>query len=208
VSKKKPAPKLMSLREFARRRGVSPEAVSKAIKKLTLKESVVRDAAGVPKIRDPDLADREWDANTDPSKAPGYVKERVSARARAAAGSPPRTNPAGAGDNAGGEGDLEEPDNLSLAEESAREKFWRAQLAELDYRKKVGELVLAKDVESRMADDYANCKRKLLGISSRARQQDPGLTRAQIALIEALVREALEDLGGDEGGAAAGANAA
>lgn len=57
----------LSLRAYARRRGVSPESVSKAIKTERLLDSVVY-IDGAPKIGDPDLADREWDDHTDPSR--------------------------------------------------------------------------------------------------------------------------------------------
>jgi hypothetical protein len=54
--------------------------------------------------------------------------------------------------------------------------------------------VLAADVESRLVNVFSRCKTKLLGVSSRARQRDPGLTGAQVQMIEALIREALDDL--------------
>jgi phage terminase Nu1 subunit (DNA packaging protein) len=63
------APAPLSLRAYARRRGCSPEAVSKAITAGRLRESVVR-VGGQPKIRDPELADREWEASTDRTRSP------------------------------------------------------------------------------------------------------------------------------------------
>jgi P27 family predicted phage terminase small subunit len=59
----------LSLRAYAKRRGCSVEAVSRAIKAGRLVASVVT-VDGSPKIADADLADQEWDANTDHSKAP------------------------------------------------------------------------------------------------------------------------------------------
>lgn len=55
----------MSLRAYAKRRGVVVESVSQAVKEERLRESVVR-VRGEPKIADPELADREWEANTRP----------------------------------------------------------------------------------------------------------------------------------------------
>lgn len=190
----------ISLRDYAKARGVSPMAVSKAIKSGRLVRSVVRDHRGQPKIGDVALADREWAAGTDLSKAPGYVKERETARppppraprAEAPRAPPPRAPadaPAGDDDDGGGP-----PEDVSLVEQTAREKFWKANLAELDYRKRSGELVEAKDVEAQLSDLFANCRNKLLGVPSRARQQDPVLTRDQILLVEGLIREALEEL--------------
>src|SRR3989304_5281631 len=51
----------MSYRAYARHRGVSPEAVSKAVK-------TGRITAGTDGKIDPKKADLEWEANTDPSK--------------------------------------------------------------------------------------------------------------------------------------------
>lgn len=65
----------ISLRAYGRRRGVSVQAVSRAIATERLRESVVW-RRGIPKIADPDLADREWTSNTDLSRAPDYVKAR------------------------------------------------------------------------------------------------------------------------------------
>lgn len=51
----------MSYRAYARHRGVSPEAVSKAVK-------TGRITTGPDGKIDPEAADRQWDENTDPSK--------------------------------------------------------------------------------------------------------------------------------------------
>src|SRR5690606_425861 len=55
----------MTCRAYAKRRGGSAEAVSKAISSGRLRESVTM-IGGAPKIIDPDLADAEWEANTQP----------------------------------------------------------------------------------------------------------------------------------------------
>jgi hypothetical protein len=58
-----------SLRAYARHRGCSPEAVSKAIKSQRLHDAV-QWFAGVPRIMDFRRADREWQANTDQTRKP------------------------------------------------------------------------------------------------------------------------------------------
>jgi hypothetical protein len=55
----------MSLSAYARRRGVSVEAVSKAVERGRLRGSIVM-VDGKPKIGDAELADHEWQANTRP----------------------------------------------------------------------------------------------------------------------------------------------
>lgn len=175
----------LSLRAYAKRRGVSVEAVSRAISKGRLTASVVR-VGGVPKIADPDLADQEWTANTDLSKAPGYVK------ARGGAGTPP---PAAQGDR----GEAIEPDpdaqgEATIATASAREKHWRSKLAELQYKQRAGELVNGAEMADRMATDYGTVRTKLLGLPSKAKQRLPHLTLADLATLDEIVREDLEEL--------------
>lgn len=167
----------MTQAAYARRRGVSREAVSRAIKKGRLRESLVQ--VGRRKmIADPELADREWDATTDLTRAPHQVKARASERAAGGAAGPADID-AGVYD---------------LAVEVAREKFWKANLAELEYRTKAGELVAVVEVEEKFVDAVTAAKTKLLGIAARVRQRMPHIAAEDIRAIDDLVREALEDL--------------
>lgn len=81
----------LSLRDYAAHRGVSHVAVSKAIAAGRLAESVVyvqRGKKRSPKIADVELADREWDSNTDtrrqapevraPEQAPALEREAAA----------------------------------------------------------------------------------------------------------------------------------
>jgi hypothetical protein len=181
----------LTLTAYAARRGVSKMAVSRAVKAGRLARSVVRDDRGQPKIADPDLADREWSETTDLSRAPAYVKERAEARDPSRGGRPPRLD-----DDEG------EPEGLSLGEQSAREKFWKANNAELDYRERAGELVNAKAMAAKVGDLILRCRTKLLGVPTRMRQRLPHLTAPDVAEIDALMREALEELSEDRKGEA------
>jgi phage terminase Nu1 subunit (DNA packaging protein) len=139
------------------------------------------------RIADPDLADAEWAANTDLSKAPGEVKARAAAAVQ----------PADQGDQADpieDEGDSQGA--AAIAGASAREKHWKAKLAELQYRQRAGELVNAAEMADRMATDYATVRTKLLGLPSKAKQRLPHLTLADLATLEEIVREDLEELAG------------
>jgi phage terminase Nu1 subunit (DNA packaging protein) len=44
------------------------------------------------------------------------------------------------------------------------------------------------------------CRNKLLGIPTRAKQRLPGLTTADVLILDALIREALEALSNPEQG--------
>ncbi len=169
----------MSQTAYAKRRGVSKMAVSLAIKSGRLKACVVQDQWGNPKIGDPDLADREWDANTDLTKAPAYVKEREAARQAATPGQVAAAAP-----------DAE----ISLSNAAARVKFWDAELKELKFKEAAGELTPTADVEAQVVEVFSEVKTKILGVPNQLRERDPTLTPAQLELVSSLLREALEAL--------------
>jgi hypothetical protein len=58
----------MSLRAFAKRLGVSHTAVGKGIRNGRIERALGFDLNGRPMIADPDLAEREWRDNYDPSR--------------------------------------------------------------------------------------------------------------------------------------------
>lgn len=162
---------MMGLREYARHRaskglpGGTLRAVQVAIESGRLQASITPEK----KIRDADEADAEWAAAT----ASDHV---------------PLTGPtAPAGD----------PDRAStndLVEARARREAAQASIREMELAQRRGELVPAKAIEDHLANVFARCRTKLLGVSARARQRDPSLSAQQLVLIEGLIREALEDL--------------
>lgn len=158
--------------QYARHRGVSPAAVAKAVAAGRLRVYLVKTEAGKIRISSAAMADLEWDSTTSASKAPPRP-------GMATAPLLPLT----------GEGDT-----MSFAAGQAAEKHWRAKQAELDYRLAIGELIDAKEIEARMVDDYSNVRTKLLGLPRKVKSSLPHLTREDITAIDALVREALEDL--------------
>lgn len=132
--------------------GGNPNAVVRAVASGRLKDSVVDG-----RIVDVDLADREWEANTDHTKR-------------------------------------EHAEGVSKSEASAVETFWKSKQAELKFLLAAGELVEARDVEARLVAVFTECKTKLLGLPSRAKQALPHLSLADISTLDALVRESLEAL--------------
>ncbi len=174
----------MSVRAYARRRGVSAPAVLNAIKAGRLRASLVSTPGGM-KIADPDLADREWDENTDLSRAPGYVRARAEGRGDEAPAPPSGDQP------------------LSLLEASAREKEWKARLAELEYNERTGQLVDAVKLEAKLVEAHTRARTKLLGLPAKMKTAIPALTRADLVTVDRLIREALEEIatGAEEGAA-------
>lgn len=174
VTKKKAA---TSLREYARRRGVSPESVSKAIAAGRLRDSVVL-IGGAPKIADVELADREWEANTRP----------ITASRR-------------------GTDDGEElPEgiptfNVSRAVRefhAARREGALADVAEIERDEKREALVPVDEAREYIVGKFALVKQKLLAIPSRVVQRYPELGAQVATTLEELLREVLEELAADE----------
>ena len=177
----------MSCAAFAREIGVSKMAVSIAIRDRRLLNSVTYDNAGNPKIADPDLARKEWAANT----SLGHVHR--SPEHAAAAASRGRWVDVSAPIPGEVEGDAtQEPD--AGASPQQRKAHWEALIAERKLRETAGELVPAAEVEAALTETFTTCKTRLLAIPSRAKQEIPALTLDQLAVLERLVREACEEL--------------
>jgi hypothetical protein len=156
-------------------------AVSRAVKAGRVDKSVARDATGKAiGIFDPEAADREWAAVTKDKHVPHAVQDR---QAPALPGGDPEVE-------VGEDGQPIPPRSVSAARKEAAE----ARLAELKLALEEAKVIPAQNVEVRLANLFTQCKTKLLGVPSRARQQDPGLTASQLALLEGLIRGALEGL--------------
>lgn len=99
------------------------------------------------------------------------------------------------------------PDNGTGSREwreaRTRREVAMAARAELELARESGELVEAASVEEQLTDVFSACRTKLLGIPTRLRQRLPHLAAGDVAEIEALIREALEELAkwgeGEEG---------
>jgi hypothetical protein len=156
-------------------------AVSRAAARGRLPTSVVRDATGrAVGISDPDLADREWAANTDYTDAPQRAPA-VAPKPTPAAQPEPDEPPAG-------------PGEVDLSRAAALAKHWDAQLKELKFREAAKELIPARDVEQKLVDVFSACKVRLLEIPTRAKQALPHLSITDLEALETIVRDALEEL--------------
>jgi hypothetical protein len=130
----------LSIRAYARHRkelgltGGTHRAVQVAIARGRLKSSVSIEN-GKPKI-DPVAADQEWTANTDTLRARG-------------GGDPTKGRPFGSLDGPPKD-DARESGDLSVADQARQAQAFRltyqAKLAELEYRQRVAELIVAADV--------------------------------------------------------------
>ncbi len=195
----KPPP--LSLRAYAKRVGVSVEAVSKAVTSGRLSASVVRDERGAPKIGDVELADREWAANTRPrvdyppvapppdaAAPPPKPSPKPDAASRARA-RPAPTSPQPIGDV---------PDyNVSRAmreAHAARREAAMADRAELEVAEMRGDLVSVDAARADVTDIFKRLRTKLLALPSRTAQRLPSLAHQIVPVLDELIREALVEL--------------
>lgn len=180
---------LLSAKDYAAHRGVTAQAVSKAIKSGRLKDSLKPDPGGGKKPKlDVELADQEWQKNSDQSKARGAAAEAAQIFQEKKIGTggfalPVGENPA----------PHEGPMPLDYAGARARRERAQAQLAELELAVKEGLLVPADAVQKQWVDAATIARTKVLGIPSKARQLME-LTPAQYAVLEQVTYQALEDI--------------
>ncbi len=167
----------MSLRAYAIRRGVSAEAVSRAVEAGRLRESIVRDPRGAPKIADPELADRDWAANTRPE--PGRTPRRQPNDMAAVQNPPPAETP-----------------DYQLAR--ARRETALACMAELDLAERRGELIAVKQAREDVIDRLTTVRTLILGVPSRVAQRLPHLAGEVVPVLDDLLREALEELADED----------
>jgi len=76
----------------------------------------------------------------------------------------------------------------------ARAEYEKANLLELDRKKKEGELLTRVEVEKAWSDAINASKTKLLALPTMAKQRIPHLDLEEIEILTELVREALEAL--------------
>jgi phage terminase Nu1 subunit (DNA packaging protein) len=170
--------KPISLRAYAKRRGVSAEAVSKAIESGRLERSVVV-VAGEPKIADAELADREWAANTRP---------RVERAAPPADGED--AEQAQVADHAIGYPEARRRREIELWRQARVQR----EVDELELAKRKGELVSVAEARADVIEKFSVVKTRLLGLAVRVKQRLPHVVVEDVRVIDALVREALEAL--------------
>lgn len=168
---------LISIREYARRKGCSDPAVLKAIKTGRINNGCIIDEKGNKKII-PEIADAEWKSNSDPVRAkmgirfdiPSTTQEPAKQETPAPKPAPkpksapepkpkpaklkqttkpakPMPAPAPAADVAPAVPDrttLKPVQDDTLAAARKAQEVYKAKIAELDYKKRIGDLV-AKD---------------------------------------------------------------
>lgn len=163
----------VSLSAYGRRRGVSAEAVRRAIQSGRLKEAVSRDAKGNPKV-DPEVADQEWDANTSDNR--GW-NARENAKKTA-------------------ETDMKVSGTLNQSR--AIKEAYLARLAKLEFEERSGQLVRAEEVKNEAFKVARIVRDGILNVPDRvaaqlAAETEPGAVHM---ILSEELRKALEGLHG------------
>lgn len=157
----------VSLRTYAKRRGISHEAVRQAIKTGRLKKSVVM-VKGEPKIADEALADKEWAANTDQSKPRNRITGDPKHRRAPGEQMQPMANDGG-GD--GGKGP-------SYAQSRAIREAYMARLAKLEFDEKSGKTIGADAVRVAIFNTARKARDMLMAVPDRVAPLVVGQTDA------------------------------
>ena len=181
----------IGLREFGRQLGISGEAIRKAIKTGRIPASMVGEkklSSGrpVPTISDPVGARVAFEQNTHPSYRQDGAK--ISAgRKRASSSEPPvvASRPSQTADPAA---------LPSITESRQITEAYKAKMAQLEYEQATGQLVNADEFKTQFVTMVTTARTRLLGVPSKAKGRIPHLAVDEIAIIDELIREALEDI--------------
>lgn len=168
--------------EYAKHRGVSRQAVSKA----------VRDGR-IPLVRgriDFAAADRSWRENTDPATPSNSVTGNPGGAARRLRGRPPSI-PTGPASSDAAEGDAQQSaSGSSYADARAFREVYKAKRERIAYEREIGLVVSAEEVTTAWFVKLRKLRDDLLRLPDR-------VPREARAAVKVEVNRMLEDLSGD-----------
>lgn len=191
---------LIGIREAARRLGVSDTAVHKAIKAGRVTVAGRTPTSNRPLVAWPQVQS-DWLANSDTAKR-SHVGSRGSPRREA--DPPPAVNlqtnqleQASAPETAAVGGDTlpgRQAQGPSYAQSRAVREAYQARLAKLEFEQKSGKLVDADEVKVAWFKHIKAAQTRIMGVPAACKTRVPDLPLVVVATIEAIVREAMEDL--------------
>lgn len=196
---------LIGIRECARRLGVSDTAVHKAIKAGRIAIAGRTPSSDRPLVAWPQ-AQADWGANSDSAKRTHVGATGKSERRTKYAGTPAAPvlptatqvhaqqagTPAEELDGARPPGAAVQ--GPTLAQSKAVREAYLARLAKLEYEREIGKVIPADEAKTRWFKHVTAAKTRILGIPAACKQRVADLPLAAVAAIEAVCREALEDL--------------
>lgn len=180
-----PLAELISMSEFARRKGVTPQSVHKAVKSNRI--GVVHTGKGYPKI-DWDIASEQWD------RTARMRTELEKPRAISAAGDDFELEELADEKAATDDDDPGVPSGMDYFQQRGATEAYKAKLARLEYLEKKGQLVRADDVKYACSQMVAAIKQRVQAVPSKAKIRLPHLTVSDMSVLDDLMRETLTEL--------------
>lgn len=175
---------LISIREYARRRGCSDVAVGHAIRKGKIQKGVAYKPNGKIAGIHPDIADKEWGENRRPS----YKRnEQLAQQLDRAAGTP--TVEGGAPPPPA---DTDKKGFVTRAEADRAKAIFDAKIRELSYKEKLGQLVDKQKTYRMLFTAGQELSSNILAIPARVTDEMRALEDRNQA--EALLYSALADV--------------
>ncbi|MEO5347182.1 MAG: hypothetical protein H7834_12505 [Magnetococcus sp. YQC-9] len=177
----------MGVREYARHRGVTHTAVTKALKSGRIQ----KEADG---LIDPVKADRAWEGNTDPALQRGPVRQ-------IAATPPPTPRPAKPMDDLHPRSGSEPQETKGVpnyALSRAIKEAYAAKLLRIEYEQKMGNLLEAAVVTKEAFEVASRTRDRLEKIPGQVSAELTAMTdrRAIETLLAKEIRSALEEIAG------------
>ncbi len=162
----------MGIRAYARHRKVTPAAVRKALqsKRITIMDGKI----------DPEIADREWAANTDESKPRNSVSGNPG-RGRTPEIPPTASSVARAPRQVATMSAVQTSAGGYAAARAVRESF-DARIRELEFKRMSGAFVPVKDVERVAFETYRRVRDKLLAMPDRVGPVVAGMADIPLAI--------------------------
>ncbi len=191
---------LVSIRGYAKLRGVGESTVRAAIKRGALKKAITPE-----KKIDAEIADKEWPFDKSNALVTKVSQKKLlkKAMANARATKLPTDEDFGAEEGktidpvADGTSELDELRGGYFKSRATKEDV-NAQLLEIKLQKEKGSLVSVDAVTKSWVNIANTIRTKVLGIPSKAKQRILNFTHEHYEVLDQIVREALEDLS-DEG---------
>lgn len=195
---------MISIREYARRKGISHTAVNQAINSNRLVKSIAKDSAGHWKIADEILADQEWAENTSQASPRNRISGEPK-RNKATASKPyephrPDGAPPAVGSTAASRPDV--PNDNEAANgvpkyglSQAIRAAYQARMEKLEYEKEIGKLIPADAVRVAMFNVARKCRDMLMGMPDRVAPLvlgSPSLFEIQRVLTDEVRRICVE----------------
>lgn len=194
---------LIGIREAARRLGVSDTAVHKAIKAGRISVAGRTESSKRPLVSWPQAQD-DWLANSDTSKrshvggtgqSPHRAKYAGTPEVTLATSARPDEAPQAEAPATGADNPATRvSQGPTYAQSRAVREAYQARLAKLEFEQKSGKLVDADEVKIAWFKHIKAAQTRIMSVPAACKTRVPDLPLAVVATIEAIVREAMEDL--------------